>query len=111
MACACPVAGYIDHVILWGVQFSFVLGSVSHFAILSCFNPAETFHFAFRHVCLRSRPSNNPINARAPRLGPRLSLFSEVSYYFLTAKNMLEEGLLEHNHINKATDRQPKVYS
>ena len=28
---ACPVAGYIDHVILWHVQFSFVLGSVRHF--------------------------------------------------------------------------------
>ena len=25
-------------------------------------------------------PQNNPINARAPSLGPRLSLFSEVSY-------------------------------
>ena len=31
LACACPVAGYIDLVILWHVQFSFVLGSVSHF--------------------------------------------------------------------------------
>ena len=26
------------------------------FEILSCFNPAETFHFAFCHVCLHSRP-------------------------------------------------------
>ena len=25
----CPVAGYIDHVIHWRVQFSFVLGSVN----------------------------------------------------------------------------------
>ena len=25
-------------------------------------------------------PPNNPINARAPSFGPRLSLFSEVSY-------------------------------
>ena len=25
-------------------------------------------------------PPKNPINARAPSLGPRLSLFSEVSY-------------------------------
>ena len=34
LACACPVAGYIDHVIHWRVQFSFVLGSVSHFLTL-----------------------------------------------------------------------------
>ena len=26
-------------------------------------------------------PSNNPINVRAPSLGPRLSPFSEVSYW------------------------------
>ena len=32
LACACPVAGYIDHVIHWCVQFPFVLGSVSHFS-------------------------------------------------------------------------------
>ena len=31
LACACPVVGYIDHVIHWRVHFSFVLGSVSHF--------------------------------------------------------------------------------
>ena len=31
LACAYPVAGYIDHVILWRIQFSFVLGSASHF--------------------------------------------------------------------------------
>ena len=30
-------------------------------------------------VYIRVLP-NNPINARAPSLGPRLSLFSEVSY-------------------------------
>ena len=35
LACACPVAGHIDHVIHWRVQFSFVLGSVSHFLPLS----------------------------------------------------------------------------
>ena len=28
LACACPVAGYIDHMIHWHVQFSFVLGSL-----------------------------------------------------------------------------------
>ena len=31
LACTCPVAGYIDHVIYWRIQFFFVLGSVSHF--------------------------------------------------------------------------------
>ena len=35
MACTCPVAGYIDHVIFWRVQFSFMLGSVSHFLPLT----------------------------------------------------------------------------
>ena len=35
LACACPVAGYIDHMIHWRFQFSFVLGSVSHFPPLS----------------------------------------------------------------------------
>ena len=43
-------------------------------------NSPETFHFAFRHVCLHSHPTNNPINARAPGLGPGVSLFTEVSY-------------------------------
>ena len=42
--------------------------------------PAVLFHFAFRHVCLHSRPPNNPINTGAPSLGPRVSLFSKVSY-------------------------------
>ena len=31
LTCACPVAGYINHVIHWRIQFFFVLGSVSHF--------------------------------------------------------------------------------
>ena len=31
----------------------FPLNSTFRFAILSCFNPAETFHLAFRYVCLR----------------------------------------------------------
>ena len=34
--------------------------------------------FVYIHV-----PPNNPMNARAPCLGPRLSLFSEVSYWWL----------------------------
>ena len=31
LAYTCPVAGYIDHVILGRVQFSFLQGSDSHF--------------------------------------------------------------------------------
>ena len=31
LACTCPVAGFVDHAIHWRVQFSFVLGSSSHF--------------------------------------------------------------------------------
>ena len=31
LACTCPVVGYIDREILWHIQFSFVLGSVSIF--------------------------------------------------------------------------------
>ena len=53
------------------------------FAILSCFNPAETFLFTFRYVCLFVYirvPQNDPINVRVPSLGPRLSFFPEVSY-------------------------------
>ena len=61
-----------------------LLSSASHFHVFYfqfhlpfCY---FEFHFAFRHVCLHSRPPINPISARAPSLGPRLSLFSEVSY-------------------------------
>ena len=46
------------------VLFSF--NSTFCFAILRCFKPVETFHFALRHVCLHSHvPPNNPLNARA----------------------------------------------
>ena len=34
----------------------FSFNSTLRFAILSCFNPAETFDFASRHICLHSRP-------------------------------------------------------
>ena len=34
----------------------FSFNSTFRFATLSCFNPAETFLFSFRHVCLHSRP-------------------------------------------------------
>ena len=33
-------------------------------------------------------PPNNPINARAPSFGPRLSLFSEVNYGKVMEKNL-----------------------
>ena len=59
----------------------FFFNSTFHFAILSCFNPAETFHSAFRMFVYIRVPPNNAINGSTPSLGPRLSLFSEVSYY------------------------------
>ena len=49
---------------------------------MSCFIPAETFRLASAMpVFTSSSPLNNPINLRAPSSGPRLSLFSEVSYW------------------------------
>ena len=54
--------------------------STFRFAILSCFNPAETFHFASSMFVYIHLPPNIPINARLPSLGPRLLLFSEESY-------------------------------
>ena len=50
LTCACPVAGYIDHVILWRVQFSFVLGSVRHFLPLP---PSPYALFGFLHWCFQ----------------------------------------------------------
>ena len=70
------------HLLPSGSHFHvFFFNSTVRFAILSCFNPAETFHFAFRMFVFIRVPPNNPINGRAPSLGPRLLLFSEVSYY------------------------------
>ena len=69
------------------VFFSF--NSTFRFAILSCFNPAETFHLGFRHVCLHSlppSPPNNPINARAVWV-PGYDFF-EVSYFTLVVKGL-----------------------
>ena len=37
-------------------SFFFSFNSTFRFAILSSFNPAETFQFALRHVCSHSRP-------------------------------------------------------
>ena len=59
------------------VSVTFSFNSTFRFAIFSFFNPAETFHAMFFNVGVRP---NNPINARAPSLGPRLLLFSKVSY-------------------------------
>ena len=60
--------------------YVFSFNSIFLFAILSCFNPNETFHLAFCHVCLHSHPPNNPIIMCMRNLGPSLSLFSEVSH-------------------------------
>ena len=48
LACACPVAGYIDHVIHRRVQFPFMLGSVSHFLPLP---PSPYALLVFLHWC------------------------------------------------------------
>ena len=67
----------------------FSFNSTFRFAILSCFNPAETFHLGFRHVCLHSlppSPPNNPINARAVWV-PGYDFF-EVSYFTLVVKGL-----------------------
>ena len=58
----------------------FSFNSTFRFAILSCFIPAETFHLAFRQVCLHFRSPQVMPYMRALSLGPRPSLFSEVSY-------------------------------
>ena len=39
LACACPVASYIDHVILWHVRFSFVWFFSAHEVLSSVFFP------------------------------------------------------------------------
>ena len=51
LACACPVAGYIDHVIHRSVQFPFVLGSVSHFLPLP---PSPQALLVFLYWCFFS---------------------------------------------------------
>ena len=50
LACLCPVAGYIDHVMHWHVQLSFVLGSFSHFLPPSPLPPPRLCCF-FLHWC------------------------------------------------------------
>ena len=66
----------VSHFHFFSFNFTF------HFAILSCFIPAETFRLASAMpVFTFASPLNNPINLRAPSSGPRLSLFSEVSYW------------------------------
>ena len=57
------------------------------FEILSCFNPASlSAMFVYIRV-----PPNSPINARAPSLGPRLSLFSEGSYSFCSHRQQQQQ--------------------
>ena len=65
--------------------YVFSFNSIFLFAILSCFNPNETFHLAFYHVCSAMFvyiriPPNNPIIMCMPGLDPSLSLLSEVSH-------------------------------
>ena len=50
-----PHAHFFPSASHFHVLFSF--NSTFRFAILSFFNSAETFHFAFRHFCLHSCPS------------------------------------------------------
>ena len=58
----------------------FSFNSTFRFAILSCLTPPKhSISLPAIFVYIRV-PPNNPINARAPSLDPRLSLFSEVSY-------------------------------
>ena len=58
----------------------FSFNSTFRFAILSCSTPPKhSISLLAIFVYIRVLP-NNPINARAPSLDPRLSLFSEVSY-------------------------------
>ena len=63
------------------------LPSASHFHVFFSFNSTVRFAILSFFIPLRFPPClftfaspNDPINARAPSLGPRLSLFSEVSY-------------------------------
>ena len=60
----------------------FSFNSTFRFAILRCFNPTETFHFASAMFVYIRVPPNNPIYEQAPSLHGFhwLSLFSEVSY-------------------------------
>ena len=53
----------------------------------------ELFHSTplcamFVYIRVPPPPPNNPINARAPSLGPRLSLFSEVSHAVLACSGL-----------------------
>ena len=47
-------------------------------AVLTPLKHSTSLSAMFVYICVSL---NNPINARAPSLGPRISLFSEVSYY------------------------------
>ena len=64
----------------------FSFNSTFRFAILSCFIPLRFAPCLFTFAS--PPPPNNPINARAPSLGPRLSLFSEVSHAVLACSGL-----------------------
>ena len=85
----------------------FSFNSTFRFAILNCFIPAEAFYLAFRHASVYIRvplphPANNPINPRAPSLGPRLSLFSEVSYWICVLRDVYKQELVVSAHVRDA---------
>ena len=56
------------------------------FEILSC-----SAMFVYIRVVSPPPPPNSPINARAPSLGPRLSLFSEGSYSFCSHRQQRQQ--------------------
>ena len=61
-------------------MFFFSVNSTFRFAIFSCLTGLKhSTSLSAMFVYIR-KPPNNPINACAPRLSPRLSLFYEVSY-------------------------------
>ena len=61
-------------------MFFFSVNSTFRFAIFSCLTELKhSTSLSAMFVYIR-KPPNNPINACAPRLSPRLSLFYEVSY-------------------------------
>ena len=62
----------------------FPFDSTFRFPILSSFNRAERFQFAFHHVCLHSRPTPRQSHKRARAKFGSQSLFSEVSYLGIT---------------------------
>ena len=75
-------------------------------AVLTPLKHSTSLSDMFVYICV---PSNNkhPINARAPSLGLRLSLFSEVSYYFENCKTQQHRELQQLNLKQVIKDTQP----